>query len=84
MNSILFDIGASKIRMAYSADGETFEEPKVFETPKSYEDGLKLFIETANQLANGREIKIIAGGMSRSIPGWNDDKLKKDLQEMTK
>jgi glucokinase len=83
MNSILFDIGATKIRMAYSVDGEIFEEPKVFETPKDYEEGLKLFIETATELAKGREIKKIAGGMSRSVPGWPNDyeKFKEDLGE---
>ena len=79
MNSILFDVGATKIRMAYSADGEIFEEPVVFETPKNYEDGLKLFIETAGQLAKGREIKKIMGGMSRSIPGWDEKKFKNDF-----
>jgi predicted NBD/HSP70 family sugar kinase len=79
MNSVLFDIGATKIRMAYSVDGEIFEEPRVFETPKSYEEGLKLFIETAKELANGREIKKIIGGMSRSIDGWTPEKLKNDL-----
>ena len=79
MNSILFDIGATKIRMAYSLNGEIFEEPKVFETPKSYEEILKLFTESARELAKDREIKIIAGGMSRSIPDLTDEKLKNDL-----
>jgi predicted NBD/HSP70 family sugar kinase len=78
MNSILFDIGATKIRIAYSSDGEIFEEPKVFKTPKDYEEGLRLFTETAKELANGREIKTIAGGMSRSVWG-NPEKLKEDL-----
>lgn len=81
MNSILFDIGATKIRMAYSLDGEIFEEPKVFETPKSYEEILNMFTDTARALANGREIKVIAGGMSRSIPELSEEKFKKDLTE---
>jgi predicted NBD/HSP70 family sugar kinase len=79
MNSILFDIGATKTRMAYSSDGEIFEEPRVFETPKNYEEGFKLFAETAKELAKGREIKKIAGGMSRSISGWTEENLKDDL-----
>lgn len=65
--------------MAYSTDGEIFEEPKVFETPKNYDDGFKLFSETAGQLAKGREMKIIVGGMSRSIPSWTEEKFKNDL-----
>ena len=81
MNSILFDIGATKIRVAYSSDGEIFEEPKVIETPKGYEEILDLFVETVKQLSNGREIKMIAGGMSRSVPGLTDKKFKNDLVE---
>jgi predicted NBD/HSP70 family sugar kinase len=81
MNSILFDIGATKIRIAYSPDGEIFEEPKVFHTPANYEEGLKLFIETAKELAKEREIKSIAGGMSRSVWGGVPEKLKSDLSE---
>jgi predicted NBD/HSP70 family sugar kinase len=81
MNSILFDIGATKTRIAYSVDGEIFENPEVFETPKNYDDGLKKFVEVARELAKEREIKIIAGGMSRSV--WQDgpEKLKQDLQK---
>ena len=77
MNSILFDIGATKTRVAYSVDGEIFEEPLVFETPKDYEHGLKFFIEKAKTVAKGREIKKIVGGMSRSI--WLGNDFKTDL-----
>jgi len=80
-NSVLFDIGATKIRMAYSLDGEIFETPKVFETPKGYEEILKTFISTAKELAGGREIKVIVGGMSRSIPGLIEEKFRDDLVE---
>lgn len=81
MNSILFDIGATKTRMAFSAEGETFENPIVFETPHNYQDGLKLFLENAQKLAGSREIKKIVGGMSRSVPNWPKDyqKFKVDL-----
>jgi predicted NBD/HSP70 family sugar kinase len=79
MNSILFDIGATKIRVAYSADGEIFEKPKVFETPKNYDEGISLFIKSARECANGREIKSISGGMSRSISGWTYEKFRNDL-----
>lgn len=79
---ILFDLGATKTRIAFSADGEIFESPKVFETSKNYEEGLKSFVAVAKELAQDREIKKIAGGMSRSIPGWDYDKFKKDLDEI--
>lgn len=81
MNSILFDIGRTKTRMAYSLDRESFESPKVFETPKNYDEGLKLFTKLAKELTNGRDIKKIAGGMSRSVWSGDYEKLKKDLEE---
>jgi predicted NBD/HSP70 family sugar kinase len=79
MNSILFDIGATKIRMAYSVDGEIFEKPTVIETPKGYDACRDAFYKLIDGCANGREIKTIAGGMSRSIPDWTPEKLKEDL-----
>jgi len=81
MNSILFDIGATKTRIAYSVDGEIFETPEVFETPKDYEHGLKFFIEKVKIITSGREIKKIVGGMSRSIADWNVEKFKTDLEK---
>ena len=79
MNSILFDIGATKIRMAYTVDGETFEEPKVLQTPANYDEGFKIFADTARELSKSREIKAILGGASRSV--WEDmpERLKNDL-----
>jgi predicted NBD/HSP70 family sugar kinase len=82
MNSILFDIGATKIRMAYSADGEIFEKPEVWATPENYEEGFNLFVKNAKKLAGTREIKTIAGGMSRSVWGnEGPEKFKEDLQK---
>lgn len=78
---ILFDIGATKTRMAYSSDGEIFETPRVFETPKDYQVGLDLFVATTKELSKGREIKKVVGGMSRSIVGWVSEKLKNDLNK---
>ncbi len=79
MNSILFDIGGTKIRMAYSENGDFFEEPKVVETPKDYEEGKRVFVDTAKELAQGREIKKVVGGMSRSVAGWGYGQFKNDL-----
>ncbi len=81
MNSILFDIGATKTRMAYSLNGEFFEEPVVFETSKDFQEGFSNFIETARNLAKDREIKKIVGGMSRSIENWDEQVFKNRLKE---
>jgi glucokinase len=64
MNSILFDIGGTKMRLAYSENGDFFEEPKVIETPFNYEEGRNIFLETAKDLAKERPIKMICGGIA--------------------
>ncbi len=61
---ILFDIGGTKMRIAYSENGEYFEEPRVVETPHTYEEGRNLFIETAKAAAKGRGIKMLCGGIA--------------------
>jgi len=80
MNSILFDIGGTKTRIAYSVDGQSFEDPVVFETVKNYEEGVALFFENIKKATNERGIKNIVGGITRSI-GWSEEKLKEDLQK---
>lgn len=82
MGFILFDIGGTKIRMAYSDDGESFEEPRVIETPKNYEEGKKIFVELAKDLTKGREAKKFVGGMSRSVAGWGYGWFKSDLENL--
>lgn len=79
---ILFDIGGTKTRMAYSEQGDFFEDPIVFGTPQSYEEGKKVFVENAKKCAGGREIKKLAGGMSRNVKGWDYEKFKSDLGGM--
>ncbi len=80
--NLLFDIGATKIRAAYSVDGETFEKPEVIKTPINYEELKNAFTELIKNRAKGREIKSIVGGMSRSIPNWTPEKLKEDLDKI--
>ena len=64
MNSILFDIGGTKMRIAYSEDGNTFETPHCIPTPPTYEDGVNAFLEGARACAKGRAIEKIAGGIA--------------------
>lgn len=78
---IIFDIGGTKMRVAYSENGDFFDEPKVVGTPKNYEEGRDVFIKLAKECANGREIKKIMGGMSRMIWEGNYERFKKDLEK---
>lgn len=79
-NVILFDIGATKTRVAYSLDGQSFEEPKVFQTSQNYEEGLNLFLANIKEVAKGREITKIVGGMSGNISGWTYGGMKEQLE----
>lgn len=81
MNSILFDIGRTKTRLAYSQNLENYENPEVFETDPDYKKGLTNLFEKIHKISNGREIKNIVGGISRSIKDWPSEKLTDDLRK---
>ncbi|MFA5831268.1 MAG: ROK family protein [Candidatus Paceibacterota bacterium] len=80
---ILFDLGKTKIRVAGSTSFESFIEPRIFDTPKDYENTIKLIAETAREIAKGSEIELVAGGIGGPLnkekdaiiervntPGW--------------
>jgi predicted NBD/HSP70 family sugar kinase len=88
-NFILFDIGGTKTRVALSHDKETFEEPRIFDTPKDFDTAISLLKETAYELTKGEKIDFaagdIAGVFSRDravllkaphLPGWNGKNVK--------
>ncbi len=81
-NSILFDIGGTKMRVAYSVDGESFEEPKVVPTPQNFEAGKETFLNLIEGCAAGREIRAVVGGMSRNVANIPFDQFKKDLLDL--
>jgi predicted NBD/HSP70 family sugar kinase len=89
---ILFDIGGTKMRLAASADGRTFSEPKIIPTPKDFDEGIKAFCECAHALASGQKIDAAGGGIagpldkertilvnSPNISGWVNKPLKNAL-----
>jgi predicted NBD/HSP70 family sugar kinase len=91
---LLFDIGGTKTRIAISEDGETFGEPKIIDTPKDFDEGMRVLGNSARELSGGKTFTGAAGGISgtlsrdRSIflrgphlPGWNGKHVKKALEE---
>ncbi len=60
---ILFDIGGTKTRIAFSADLQSFEPAVKFDTPPQYYEGLKAVTEGIEKVRQGRKIKVIAGGI---------------------
>jgi len=89
---LLFDIGGTKTRIAFSEDGEHVGEEDTFETPKEFEAGITKIAEEAEKLTGGREITAAAGGAAGSLsrtkdrfvnapnlPGWNHHPLAERL-----
>lgn len=90
---ILFDIGATKTRIAVlRADKDNFELPVVYHTPASYQDGMKVLREHIVSLADGSAVDSIVGGIagrwdnefgtiknSGNLADWDDKPIAEDL-----
>lgn len=91
---ILFDIGGTKMRIAGSRDGATFDTPVVLATPAGdFEEGVRLFVKTAQEIAGGEAIENSIGGIAGvldagktmlakapHLPGWAQRPLKERLE----
>lgn len=78
---ILFDIGRTKTRVAYYEGGDGFEEPVIFETSSDFDTQIDLFVSNAQIVAKGREIKKVAGGMTRALFGGDYENFKQKLRQ---
>ena len=91
---LLFDIGGTKMRIAISKDGESFEETKIVSTPQDFQKGIQTLTQIGKELMNGEKIKAVAGGIagpldkektmllnSPNIPGWANKPLKDELEK---
>lgn len=61
MTYVLFDIGGTKTRIATSTDLQKFDEVKSYKTPSTFNDGMKQFVETVQELTD--DVTAIAGGI---------------------
>ena len=91
---ILFDIGATKMRLARAADIHSFDAPTILDTPADFEAGMELFTKTARQLAGDERIEAVAGGITGSLsedmrmlevsphlPGWAHSAVAAELEK---
>lgn len=78
---LTFDIGATNMRLAVSADGKNLKEIKVIPTPQSFTDGVKLFRETLAPMTN-EPISACAGGITKAL-NWDPETLKSSIKEIT-
>ena len=90
---ILFDIGATKTRLALAKDRSHFGEPVIFDTPAVYQSGLKKLIKEIRKLTP-KKVEGIAGGItgtlnedrteltrSPNLTGWVGGPLEADLHK---
>lgn len=91
---LLFDIGGTKIRLAYSSDLKSFSEPLIERTPSDYVDGLKLLTKMTKRLGVDK-FSMASGGApgpfnhqrthmvnTINLPDWKRRPLKEDLEEI--
>jgi glucokinase len=89
---VYFDIGGTKTRIAISLDGQSFDDPIKFDTPKDYEEGIKKITEVVQERTNGTPIAVAGGGIagpvdpehtmlinSPNLPHWIKKPLTQDI-----
>jgi len=64
---ILFDIGKTKMRIAGSQDLASFGDPKIFDTPKDYDEFIRIFVDAAREIAGGKRIESLSGGVGSKL-----------------
>lgn len=94
---ILFDIGASKMRIARAGTLESFDTPVILETPPTFEEGMQTLKETVKNLSGDEPLEGIAGGISGALsadrrvldvspnlPGWSEKPIVGKFEELFK
>lgn len=61
---IVFDIGATIMRVAFSEDGASIGEPLLLPTPELFEDGMETLKDCIKSVSGGKTIKAVAGGIA--------------------
>lgn len=83
------------MRLAASTDGQTLYASKTVPTPKDFNDGIKTFKQTADELSAGQKIEGVAGGLagpldqdrtmlvkSPHIGGWVGKNFRQELEKI--
>lgn len=92
---ILFDIGGTNMRLAFSKDGESLHSQKSIPTPSTLDEGVLVFSKIVRELSHGHTLKAAAGGLPGSfsgsgrdlrfrtpnLPGWSDRPLLEKFEK---
>ena len=93
MNTLVFDVGGTNMRLAVSGDQKRFSSPVIIPTPRRYTDGVRAFVRETKVLAKGQRITRVAGGIAGTFNparerllnaphfhSWVGKPLKRDLE----
>ena len=85
------------MRMGLAENFKTISKTVILPTPKRFADGMALFKKTAKELANGKKIKAVSGGIAGpldknktmifnalNLRGWSKKPLAKEVQKIFK
>jgi len=64
---LFFDIGATKIRAAFSESGKDFSSPKIIQTPEDFDEGMMSIKKLGDEVSKGKNIKIVVLGVPGSL-----------------
>lgn len=90
---IVFDIGASKMRIASSKNASDILNSKIIPTPKKFEEALLVFKNTVRELSDGEDVEAAAGGIAGPLDkdrailintqnDWREAPIKAELQRI--
>ncbi len=91
-----FDIGGTKMRVAFSENGSDFTDPIIEKTPEDFFSGIQQLESMIKSASAGKPIVASAGGIAGvfddekrmlikapHLPGWEKHPLKERLSEIT-
>lgn len=87
------DIGGTNTRVALSKNGKSIDKKVKYETPKKYDDGIDLLVETVEELTGGKVPRVVTlaaaspidyekGAMNKppNLPGYRGHSIRKELE----
>lgn len=65
---LLFDVGGTKTRIGLSQDHQHVGRTEIVDTPKNFEEGMRVFEKIFHDLTQGRKIEKVCGGIRSLDP----------------
>lgn len=85
---LLFDIGGTNMRFAFSKNGRKLDQVHTFTTPNTYNDALAAFKKIVELVPKGQKIKQTIGGVPRfakdKLTFWHTHPAKSAIQKIVK